>query len=38
MCKEDGQIKGYRESTQDIEILGWCSAGSVLPHWKKMPL
>ena len=23
---------------QDIEILCWCPAGSVLPHGKKVPL
>ena len=23
---------------QDIEILGWCPAGSVLPHGEKVPL
>ena len=23
---------------QDIEILGWCPAGPVLPHGKKVPL
>ena len=23
---------------RDIEILGWCSAGPVLPHGEKVPL
>ena len=23
---------------QDIEILGWCPTGSVLPHGQKVPL
>ena len=23
---------------QDIEILGWCPAGPVLPHREKLPL
>ena len=23
---------------QDIEILGWCPAGTVLPHGEKVPL
>ena len=23
---------------QDFEILGWCPAGSVLPHGEKVPL
>ena len=23
---------------QDIEILGWCPAGPVLPHWEKVSL
>ena len=23
---------------RDIEILGWCPAGPVLPHWEKVPL
>ena len=24
--------------TRDIKILGWCPAGSVLPHGEKVPL
>ena len=24
--------------SQDIEILGWCPVGSVLPHGEKVPL
>ena len=23
---------------QDIEILGWCPAGTVLPHEEKVPI
>ena len=26
------------EFSRDIEILGWCQAGPVLPHWEKVPL
>ena len=25
-------------STRDNKILGWCPAGSVLPHGEKVPL
>ena len=27
-----------KQSPQDFEILGWCSAGPVLPHGEKVPL
>ena len=28
----------YIYSPQDFEILGWCPAGTVLPHGEKVPL
>ena len=31
-------ITSKNKSPQDNEILGWCPAGSVLPHGEKVPL
>ena len=40
--EEAGEKKGTQGTTeqlpQDIEILGWCPVGPVLPHGEKVPL
>ena len=33
-----GSSKSDRIDSRDIEILGWCPAGSVLTHGEKVPL
>ena len=34
----DSDKNSHRKYPQDIEILGWCPAGPVLPHGEKVPL
>ena len=31
-------VVSYNRAPQDIEILGWCPVGPVLPHGEKVPL
>ena len=35
---EDQTISNFEILSRDFEILGWCPAGTFLPHGEKVPL
>ena len=38
LCVSPAELCALLINPQDIEILGWCPAGPVLPHVEKVPL